>query len=77
MHNGLSITKVCGLSLNYNIALEVSQGGFERFCLDLETKDQGFNHIRTAHGFARLAESLLRKDLLKRLLLRSASNWVN
>lgn len=39
MHNGLSITKVYGLSLNYNIALEVSQGGFERFCLDLETKD--------------------------------------
>lgn len=41
MHNGLSIIKACGLSLNYNIALEVSQGGVERFCSNLETKGQG------------------------------------
>lgn len=44
-HNGLSIIKVCGLSLNYNIALEVSQGGFEMLCLHLKTKGQGLGFI--------------------------------
>lgn len=46
MHNGLFIIKACGLHLNYNVALEVSQGGFERFCLDLETKGRGLALIR-------------------------------
>lgn len=42
-HNGLSIIKACGLTLNYNIALEVSQGGFERLCL--QRKGQGLAFI--------------------------------
>lgn len=41
MHNEFSIVKAHELSLHYSIALEVSQGGLERFWLDLETKGQG------------------------------------
>lgn len=44
-HNGLSILKACGSSLNYNESLEVSQGGFERLCLHLKTKGQGLAFI--------------------------------
>lgn len=45
IHNGLSIIKACRLSFNYNTALEVSQGGFERLCLHLKTKGQGLAFI--------------------------------
>lgn len=44
-HNGLFVIKVCRLSLNYNTALEVSQGVFQRLCLHLKTKGQGLAFI--------------------------------
>lgn len=73
-----SIIKGYGLSLDYNVALGVRWDGFERFCLDLETKSQWLAyHTYIVLEFVGLAESLLRTCFLKRFLLLSASNWVN
>lgn len=77
-HNGLSIIKVCGLILHYNIALEVSQGGFERLCLHLKTKGQRLAFIIQEWLMdSKSCRKLPEKGLLKKLLLLLDSNCMN